>query len=330
MGQRARKKTSARRAPVLFAAVGLIASAGVVSAPAAPAAQADEGDKTAVIGPTLDFFGFGAEVGAHLTCGVISARGWLVGFVFFADFVPPPSPDQSADEIARIFQDNTNGIRFGMLLTLFVSPFYASWAASLAAQMKRIRGTHPVMGDLQLVLGGLTVLVFMIPALLLEVAAFRVDRDPGTIQALDDIAWLMFIAMGGVAILQPFVVGVVILQQRAEDEQVFPRWAGYLSVWTAILFLPGPVCVFFKTGPMAWDGLLPWWIPFVVFALWVVVMIGVVHRSIGRNHTARTSIGRLDPELRKEIDELIDAKVRSADASDAARPGSRSGGEPRG
>lgn len=244
--------------------------------------------------------------------GVVFLLGWLVGFVVFADFVPPPSPDDSAEEVARVFQDNTFGIRFGLLLTLFVSPLYASWAAALAAQMKRIRGTHPILGDLQLVLGGLTVLVFMIPALLLEVAAFREDRDPGTIQTLDDIAWLMFIAMGAVAILQPFVVGVVILQQRTEDEQVFPRWAGYFSVWTAILFLPGPVCVFFKTGPMAWDGFLPWWIPFAVFALWVAVMIVVVHQSIGRSAAARTAIGRLDPELRRELDELVDAKVRSA------------------
>lgn len=244
--------------------------------------------------------------------GVIFILGWLIGFVFFAQLVPPPSPDDSAETVAQVFADNRFGVQFGMMLTLFVSPFYASWAAALAAQMKRIRGAHPVMADLQLVLGGLTVLVFMIPALLLEIAAFRADRSPEVVQTLDDIAWMMFIAMGAVAILQPFVVGVVILQQRKEDEQVLPRWSGYFSVWTAILFLPGPACVYFKTGLMAWDGMLPWWIPFIVFTAWVVVMMAVVHQSIGRGCSSRGRIAELDPELRGAIDQLIDNRIQSA------------------
>lgn len=70
MGQHARRRPSPRRASVAAASVVLVASAGVL---AATPAHADEGDRTAVIGPTLDFFGFGTEVGAPLTCGVISA-----------------------------------------------------------------------------------------------------------------------------------------------------------------------------------------------------------------------------------------------------------------
>ena len=205
---------------------------------------------------------------------------WLVGFVLCAHVVPPPSPDESAGQIADFYRAHTGGIRFGLLLPLFASPLYASWSAAVAAQMKRIRGTHPVLADLQLVLGGLTVLVFMIPALLIEIAAFRLDRAPGTIQTLNDIAWMMFIGMGATAILQPFVVGVAILQDRRDQAPVFPRWVGYFNIWTAILFLPGPLCVFFKTGPLAWDGLFTWWIPFVLFAAWMLVMLVMVGKAI--------------------------------------------------
>ncbi len=59
----------------------------------------------------------------------------------------------------------------------------------------------------------------MIPALLLEIAAFRLDRDPSIIETHNDIVWMMYIGMGAIAILQPFVVAVAILQQRAEDER---------------------------------------------------------------------------------------------------------------
>lgn len=211
---------------------------------------------------------------------------WLVGFVFFAHVVPPPSPNENAEQIAEFYRQHTGGIRFGLMLTLIASPLYASWSAALAAQMKRIRSVPPVLADLQLLLGGLTVLVFMIPALLLEIAAFRLERSPEVIQALNDIPWMMFIGMGATAILQPFVVGVVVLAGTGTGSDagvtpaVFPRWVGYFNIWTAVLFLPGPLCVFFKTGPLAWDGLFTWWIPFVLFAAWMVIMIVMVDRAI--------------------------------------------------
>lgn len=242
--------------------------------------------------------------------GIAFLLMWLVGFVFFARVVPPPSPNESAQQIADFYRANTGGIRFGLMLTLFASPLYASWSAALAAQMKRVRSAHPVIADLQLVLGGLTVLVFMIPALLLEIAAFRPERSPEIIQALNDIPWMMFIGMGATAILQPFVVGVVILQDRAVVQggagaPVFPRWVGYFNIWTAILFLPGPLCVFFKTGPLAWDGLFTWWIPFVLFAAWMVVMIVMMARAI----TTDDGESPIDPELEQRINAIVDARI---------------------
>jgi hypothetical protein len=232
---------------------------------------------------------------------------WLVGFVFFAHVVPPPSPDESADQIADFYRQHTLGVRFGLMLPLFASPLYASWSAALAAQMKRVRAAHPVLADLQLVLGGLTVLVFMIPALLLEIAAFRPERTPETIQALNDIPWMMFIGMGATAILQPFVVGVVVLRDR-RDDPVFPRWVGYFNIWTAILFLPGPLCVFFRTGPLAWDGLFTWWIPFVLFAAWMVVMLIMIGRAIMTDDGSST----VDPALEERINAIIDARLNTS------------------
>ena len=44
-----------------------------LSTATASPAQAAEGDKTAVVGPLLDFFGFGTTVGAPVFCGTLSA-----------------------------------------------------------------------------------------------------------------------------------------------------------------------------------------------------------------------------------------------------------------
>lgn len=240
--------------------------------------------------------------------GVVFVGMWLIGFLFCAQVVPPPSPNDTATDIAQFYRDHTGGIRFGIMLTLYVSPLYATWSGAVAVQMKRMRGVHPILADVQLVLGGLTVLVFMIPALLLEVAAFRPNRSPEIIQALNDIPWLMFIGMGATAILQPALIAIATLQDKSPDP-VFPRWVGYLNIWAVLLFLPGPVCVFFKTGPLAWDGIFPWWIPFVVFAAWLVIMIVVVHQSLNRTARVHAAVTTLDNDLAQHITQIVDARV---------------------
>lgn len=230
---------------------------------------------------------------------------WLIGFVV-ADVIPPPSPDADAESVAAFYAENRDGIRVGFMLTIWAAPLYVVWATAIAVQMKRMRGAPPWLGDLQLLLGGLTVLVFVIPALLIEVAAFRTGRDAEIVQVLSDIAWLQFIGAATVAILQPLIVGIAIL---SSDGSLIPRWCGYFNIWVTILFAPGPFCVFFQTGPLAWDGLLPWWIPLVVFAVWMVVMMVVIHRSLDRTEQTDAPARLEDPALAAYVDRLVDEKV---------------------
>lgn len=62
---------AARRVVVAFAALAVAVPAGAFAA--TPAHAAEPPPKTAVVGPLLDFFGFGATVGAPLLCGVVSS-----------------------------------------------------------------------------------------------------------------------------------------------------------------------------------------------------------------------------------------------------------------
>ena len=59
-------------------------------------------------------------------------------------------------------------------------------------------------------------------------------------------------------------------------------WAAWLSVWTALLSAPGGVLLFFKHGPLAFNGLLALWVPFGVFFVWMVAMTVVVIGAINR------------------------------------------------
>jgi len=47
-----------------------------------------------------------------------------------------------------------------------------------------------------------------------------------------------------------------------------------------VLFVPGGLLTFFKTGPFAWNGIFVWWVPFLVFFSWYLVMFVMLRKAI--------------------------------------------------
>jgi len=55
---------------------------------------------------------------------------------------------------------------------------------------------------------------------------------------------------------------------------------GYFNIWVALLFAPGGLITFFKTGPFAWSGLLAFYVAGTVFAAWFFVMVTMLVKAI--------------------------------------------------
>jgi hypothetical protein len=51
-------------------------------------------------------------------------------------------------------------------------------------------------------------------------------------------------------------------------------------VWTATLSIPGGAMLFFKTGPLVFNGLLGLWVPLAVFFVWIAVFSVLAIRAI--------------------------------------------------
>ena len=203
----------------------------------------------------------------------------LLGFWFFAGFMPPHLPMASATEIAAIYQQNTTGIRVGMILQLISGALVAPFVAVISIQMRRIEGTSPVLAYTQLSAGTAGILLFIISAMIWTTAAYRPERPPELVQLLNDLGWLFFVMPFVMAFVQNFAIGFAILADK-RAQPVFPRWVGFLNLWVAILFVPGGLVTFFKTGPFAWNGLLAFWLPLSVFGIWFGVMYVTLVRAI--------------------------------------------------
>jgi len=212
---------------------------------------------------------------------------FTVGFWFLARYLPPPSPNATATDIAALYQQHTGQIRLGMFLMMACSALVAPFVAVISVQMKRMEGGAGVLTYTQLSAGTVGILFLILPALLWTVAAFRPERDPNLILLLNDMGWIFFLMPFGTFMIQNLAIGIAILAHSGP--QIFPRWAGYFNLWVAVLFVPGGLLTFFKTGPFAWDGLFVFWVPLVVFLLWYGVMFVLLRQAIAKSSPTGTA-----------------------------------------
>lgn len=255
-------------------------------------------------------------------CGAGMALLFFVGFCLLARFLVPPPPTAGAVEIAHLFNADQQRIRAGMIVVLFGAALMMPWVAAIAVQMRRIEGRHCPLTYTQLGLGIGLMLEFTLPLLLWEAATFRADRDPSQIQLLNDIGWLVYIGLTATGLGQAVVFGIAILTDK-RPLPVFPRWMGYFNLWIGLIFVAGTFNVFFKTGPLAWNGVIAWYLVLAAFTLWLPVvtwqLLKAVDRQVaeeaGTPGTVPPTVESLAVELAQLREELRGGTLSSSGAA---------------
>jgi hypothetical protein len=123
--------------------------------------------------------------------------------------------------------------------------------------------------------------IFALADIFYLVAAFRPDRSPELIMLLNDMAWITFIAPVGMLVAQNLLLAVAVFFDNG-PKPVFPRWVGHYALATAIVMAPAAGAAIFRTGPLAWDGLVSFWLRNGAFALFVIVMFFVLRVVLHR------------------------------------------------
>ena len=204
---------------------------------------------------------------------------WVGAFVFLAQYIPPPDPQDTVSEVLARFGDHTDATRLGLIITMYASALLVPFAAVISAQMKRIEGAGP-LATTQIVSAGLLSLEFIVPIMVWLAALYRFDASSARIiQTLNDMGWLMFVAVISSVIVQIACFGIAILIDERE-RPIFPRWSGYFMLWVCLLLSPTSLCVFFKDGPFAWNGLFAFWIPLTTYGIWMLTTFWLLRQAI--------------------------------------------------
>ncbi|HWF53117.1 MAG TPA: hypothetical protein VG223_00755 [Solirubrobacteraceae bacterium] len=230
-------------------------------------------------------------------CGPVMLVSLVVGLVVLAGFIPGPHPAASAARIKAQYVHNLSGIRAGLCLFMAGIALIAPWGAAVAAQTDRAGLRTSVFTYVQVVCIAAALMIGVLSCIAWGVAAFRPgDISAATTRSFNDLGWILFIFDWSPLAVWYLAVGLSIFMDP-NDRPVFPRWAGWLSVWTAVLSVPGGLTVFFQTGPLAFNGLLALWVPLGVFFVWIVAMtvltIGAVNRQAGPSGRSAPSAEQL-------------------------------------
>ncbi|MFI1464110.1 hypothetical protein [Nocardia carnea] len=209
----------------------------------------------------------------------------LIAFLAFPGFFPPISPDMPAEQVAAFYADNQALIRFSMitfnLCGIMLIPFFMV----IVAQLKRMATQTHVFAYCYLTATVSGATIFALADIFYLVAAFRPDRDPELILLLNDMAWIVFIAPVGILVAQNLLLAAAIYFDSG-PQRVFPRWVAHFAVGTAIAMAPATAAAVVTSGPLAWDGVISFWLRNGAFAAFTVVMFFVLRATLRRQAAA--------------------------------------------
>jgi len=210
---------------------------------------------------------------------------FAIGFWPVAGLMPPPAPGMSPEQLTALFVEHGTRIRIGLQICIVASALFFPFTALISVYIKRIEGQDSPLAYAQLAAGAGSTMVFVFPLMNVQSAAYRAERAPAIVQAISDMAWIPFVGLLCVPMMQNICLAVAIFSDdRARP--VFPRWAAYFNIWVGLSFVPAVLLVFVHSGPVAWNGVLSWYLGAVAFFSWIVVMAVLLLRAIRHQQLA--------------------------------------------
>jgi hypothetical protein len=208
---------------------------------------------------------------------------WISVFLLFPGFVQPMSPTMSAEEVAAFYRDPENlpRIRYSMIVFNWFAVGLIPILALIVMQIRRMAHRTPIFSYaiIACAAGGPT--IFLMANLFWLTAAFRPMRDPQLTLMFNDLAWVTFSSQVGFLIAQSVILALAIHLDR-QERPVFKPWVAHFNLIIAALLIPAAFAGAAMTGPIAWDGLLTFWVRNIAIGLWIVVMAVVLGRAIER------------------------------------------------
>jgi hypothetical protein len=211
----------------------------------------------------------------------IAAAIFLIAFLLFPGFRPPMSPNMPAGQVAAFFRDHTTSIRLSMIIYDVCGIMLVPFFMLIVVQMKRMATPSQVFAYSYLSAVATGATLFAVADLFWLIAAFRPDRSADLVVLLNDMAWIIFTAPVGMLVAQNICLALAIYLD-ARPRPIFPRWVAHFNIACAVLIAPAACAAVVRTGPLAWNGFVSFWLKIGTFSVFVAVMFLMLRIAIKR------------------------------------------------
>lgn len=215
------------------------------------------------------------------------AAVYAYAFYFLVEFFPPPSPTLPQAQIIDLYAHANLQFRIGVVLMILSGGFFIPWSVVIGVQMARDEDGVPMWAITQALASTLGAWLVAFPPVMWGIAAFSVDRAPEVTVLMHEAAWLTFVTPGSFFPFQTFPIAVVALSAYKDEAlSAFPRWLGWVTLWAGTFGAIAAMAQLFKTGPFAWNGLFPFYMPIITFGAWMCSATYCLLRAIRRQEQA--------------------------------------------
>jgi hypothetical protein len=207
---------------------------------------------------------------------------WASAFFLFPGFVHPMSPTMSAEEVAAFYRDETARIRYSMILFNWFGVGLIPLVMLLVMQVRKMAHRTPILSYSLLACSGGPPALFLIANMFWLLGAFRPERAPELTLLFNDLAWVTFTVLVPYLIAQCLLLALAIYWDH-QERPVFKPWVAHFNLLIAAALAPAAFGAVTLDGPIAWDGLLSFWVKNIAIVAWIVVMGIAVGRNLRRD-----------------------------------------------
>jgi len=223
--------------------------------------------------------------------GLWKFMGWggpifMASFVFLwgilAGNIPPFPPSATPLQVKAHYIDHRLGILIAMSVCLTVTAFYMIWGNAISNVMQRIEGPEGLLSKVEMMGATITCAPIMVACSFWLTAAHEANTlSPGVLHMLYWNGWLLIDLAYLVTSFQIAASSIVFARDKREKPLV-PSWVCWWGWVTFASFFVVNAIPFVTTGPLAFDGVISFWIAFFTWFIWCPVLSYYVIKAVDR------------------------------------------------
>jgi hypothetical protein len=225
--------------------------------------------------------------------GPLFTLWWLIGAGPLGWFIlPPMSAADSAAEVVTHYTDHLTAVRVGCIVLIFSSMIYCFFGMAITLYTRQAEGHRPVLFYIQVVSLACCEVVVMLIGFFWGAAAWRAGEiNPEITQTLNDLGWLGVLFTGAPFAAYMLALAAAIFLDESK-RPAFPRWVAYFNVFVSFWMFEAAGLLLFKTGPFSQNGLMVFYVPMVVFFVWILIMSRMTIKAINHESEELAAVER--------------------------------------